>query len=110
MLASQQNAASDGGGDILTTAELTRASALMTGMSAAQQQAFERLLANAKSPAEAAYLMKALVPQRYTFLAKAAGTTTMVWTEYALGCGGQAGHRCVGVIQPIRVTVTEQSG
>ena len=47
------------------------------------------------------------VPQRYTFLAKAAGTTTMVWTEYALGCGGQAGHRCVGVIQPIRVTVTK---
>ena len=60
VLASQQNAASDGGGDILTAAELTRASALMTGMSAAQQQAFERLLANAKSPAEAAYLMKAL--------------------------------------------------
>ncbi len=47
------------------------------------------------------------VPQRYTFLAKAAGTTTMVWTEYALGCGGQTGHRCVGVIQPIRVTVTK---
>ena len=47
------------------------------------------------------------VPQRYTFLAKAAGTTTMVWTEYALGCGGQAGHRCVGVIQPLRVTVTK---
>jgi hypothetical protein len=46
------------------------------------------------------------VPQRYTFLAKAAGTTTMVWTEYALGCGGQAGHRCAGVIQPIKVTVT----
>jgi hypothetical protein len=36
-----------------------------------------------------------------------AGTTTMVWTQYALGCGGQAGHRCMGVIQPIRVTVTK---
>jgi hypothetical protein len=46
------------------------------------------------------------VPRRYTFLAKAAGTTTMVWTEYALGCG-QAGHRCPAVIQPIRVTVTK---
>ena len=47
------------------------------------------------------------VPRRYTFLARSAGTTTMVWTEYALGCGGQAGHRCVGVIQPIKVTVTK---
>jgi hypothetical protein len=47
------------------------------------------------------------VPQRYTFLAKAAGTTTMVWTEYALGCGGQASRRCAGVIQPIKVTVTK---
>jgi hypothetical protein len=47
------------------------------------------------------------VPRRYTFLAKAAGTTTMVWTEYALGCGGRAGHRCVGVIQPIKITVTK---
>ena len=46
------------------------------------------------------------VPRRYTFLAKAPGTATMVWTEYALGCGGQAGHRCAGVIQPIKVTVT----
>jgi len=60
VLASQQNAASDGGGDILTAAELTRASELMTGMSVAQQQEFERLLADAKSPEEAAYLMKAL--------------------------------------------------
>jgi hypothetical protein len=46
------------------------------------------------------------VPRRYTFLAKAAGTTTMVWTEYALGCAGQPGHRCAAVIQPIKVTVT----
>jgi len=46
------------------------------------------------------------VPRRYTFLAKAAGTTTMVWTEYALGCSGQPGPRCAAVIQPITVTVT----
>jgi hypothetical protein len=46
------------------------------------------------------------VPRRYTFLAKAPGTTTIVWTEYALGCAGQAGHRCAAVIQPITVTVT----
>jgi hypothetical protein len=46
------------------------------------------------------------VPRRYTFLAKAAGTTTMVWTEYAVGCSGQAGQRCAAVIQPIKVTVT----
>jgi hypothetical protein len=46
------------------------------------------------------------VPRRYTFLAKAAGTTTMVWTEYAVGCSGQAARRCAAVIQPIRVTVT----
>jgi hypothetical protein len=60
VLASEQNAASDGGGDILTVAELTRAAELMTGMSAAQQQEFELLLAEAKSPEEAAFLMKAL--------------------------------------------------
>jgi hypothetical protein len=46
------------------------------------------------------------VPRRYTFLAKAAGTSTMVWTEYALGCAGQAGRRCAAVIQRIAVTVT----
>jgi len=46
------------------------------------------------------------VPRRYTFLAKAAGTTTMVWTEYAAGCPGQPAHRCAAVIQPIKVTVT----
>lgn len=46
------------------------------------------------------------VPRRYTFLAKSAGTTTMVWTEYALGCSGQTSKRCAAVIQPIRVTVT----
>ena len=46
------------------------------------------------------------VPQRYTFLAQARGTTTMVWTEYALACPGQPGHRCPAVIQPIQVTVT----
>ena len=53
VLASQQNAASDGGGDILTAAELTRASALMTGMSAAQHQAFRdyvRILPIAPGP------------------------------------------------------------
>jgi len=60
VLAGQQNAASDGGGDILTVAELTRASQLMSGMSAAQQLEFDKLLAGAKSPEEAAYLMKAL--------------------------------------------------
>jgi hypothetical protein len=46
------------------------------------------------------------VPLRYTFLAKTAGTTTMVWTEFALGCPSQPGKRCAAVIQPIRVTVT----
>lgn len=60
VLADEQNAASDGGGDILTAAELTRASELMNGMSAAQLREFEELLADAKSPEEAAYLMKAL--------------------------------------------------
>lgn len=47
------------------------------------------------------------VPQRYTFVAKAAGTATMVWVEYALGCSGQPGERCPAVIQPIKVTVTK---
>lgn len=47
------------------------------------------------------------VPRRYTFLARAAGTTTMVWTEYALGCAGQPAHRCPAVIQPVQVTVTK---
>ena len=60
VLADQQIAASDGGGDILTADELARASQLMSGMSAAEQQQFEKLLADAKSPQEAAYLMKAL--------------------------------------------------
>jgi hypothetical protein len=60
VLAGQQNAASDGGGDILTADELARAARLMNGMSPAQQLQFERLLASAKSPQEAAYLMKAL--------------------------------------------------
>lgn len=46
------------------------------------------------------------VPQRYTFLARARGTATMVWTEYAPVCPGQLGHRCPAVIQPILVTVT----
>jgi hypothetical protein len=46
------------------------------------------------------------VPQRYTFLAKDQGTTTMVWTEYALGCPAQPARRCPAVIQPIAVTVT----
>jgi uncharacterized protein YukE len=60
VLAGAQNAASDGGGAILSAAELTRASSLMNGMSAAQQHEFEQLLANSRSPEEAAYLMKAL--------------------------------------------------
>jgi hypothetical protein len=60
VLADQQIAASDGGGDILTAAEMTRASQLMSELSPAQAQEFEGLLASAKSPEEAAYLMKAL--------------------------------------------------
>jgi uncharacterized protein YukE len=60
VLATEQNAASDGGGSVLTAAELARASQLLNGMSPAQQRQFEELLADAKSPAEAAYLMKAL--------------------------------------------------
>jgi hypothetical protein len=46
------------------------------------------------------------VPQRYTFLAKARGTTTMVWTEYALACPSRPARGCPAVIQPIQVTVT----
>lgn len=46
------------------------------------------------------------LPQRYIFLAKARGTTTMVWTEYAFGCPSQPARRCPAVIQPIQVTVT----
>jgi hypothetical protein len=60
VLAAGQNASSDGGGDILTEAQLTRASQLMNGMSPAQLAEFDALLAGAKSPEEAAYLMKAL--------------------------------------------------
>lgn len=60
VLAGAQNAASDGGGNILSAAELTRVAQLMNGMSAAQQREFEQLLADSKSPQEAAYLMKAL--------------------------------------------------
>jgi hypothetical protein len=46
------------------------------------------------------------LPQRYTFLARARGTTTMVWTEYALACPGEPPGGCKAVIQPIRLTVT----
>jgi len=46
------------------------------------------------------------LPVRYIFLARAPGTTTIVWTEYALDCPGQPGHSCPAVIQPVRVTVT----
>jgi uncharacterized protein YukE len=60
VLAAEQNAAADGGGDILTAAELTRSSQLLNRMPAAQQREFEELLADARSPEEAAYLMKAL--------------------------------------------------
>jgi hypothetical protein len=60
VLAGQANAGSDGGGKILTAAELTRASQLMNGMSPAPQSEFAELLADSKSPEEAAYLMKAL--------------------------------------------------
>jgi len=60
VLATEQNATADGGGSILTAAEMARAAQLLDGMPAAQRQQFEELLAGAKSPAEAAYLMKAL--------------------------------------------------
>lgn len=60
VLANEMIASSDGGGNILTAAEMARASQLMNGMSAANLAKFEKLLADAKSPAEAAFLMKAL--------------------------------------------------
>jgi hypothetical protein len=60
VLANQQTETLDDSTDILTAAEMTRASQLMSSMSAAQLQEFETLLAGAESPAEAAYLMKAL--------------------------------------------------
>lgn len=47
-------------GQILTPNELSRASQRLDGMSAADQAAFEKLLAGARSPQEAAYLWKAL--------------------------------------------------
>lgn len=46
------------------------------------------------------------LPVRYIFLARARGTTTIVWTEYALACPGQPARACAAVIQPVRVTVT----
>jgi hypothetical protein len=46
------------------------------------------------------------LPEQYTFLAKARGTTTMVWTEYALVCPSQPARACPAVTQPIEVTVT----
>ncbi len=60
VLATEKNDGSDGGGDILSAAELTRASELLNRLSPAQRAQFEALQANAKSPQEAAYLMKAL--------------------------------------------------
>jgi hypothetical protein len=60
VLANELNDQSDGGGGILTAAEMTRASQLMSAMSGADLKQFEALLAGAKSPQEAAYLMKAL--------------------------------------------------
>jgi hypothetical protein len=45
------------------------------------------------------------VPERYTFLARARGTTTMVWTEYS-ECPQQTGRTCAAVTQAIRVVVT----
>jgi hypothetical protein len=46
--------------DILTPNELSRASQRLDGLSAADQAAFEKLVADSKSPTEAAYLWKAL--------------------------------------------------
>jgi uncharacterized protein YukE len=46
--------------DILTPTALTRASQRLDAMSTADQAAFEKLLSEAKSPQEAAYLYKAL--------------------------------------------------
>lgn len=47
-------------GDILTATQLNRGSQLLDGMSEADRQQFEKLLAQAKSSEEAAYLWKAL--------------------------------------------------
>ncbi len=46
------------------------------------------------------------LPVRYTFLARARGNTTILWTEYAIGCPGQPARACPAVIQPVRVIVT----
>jgi hypothetical protein len=59
VLANEQNESTDDS-DILTMAELARASQLLDSMSAADRQGLEALLADAKSPEEAAFLMKAL--------------------------------------------------
>jgi hypothetical protein len=48
------------GGKILTENQLARGSQVLDGMSAADQAAFQQLLAQAKSPEEAAYLWKTL--------------------------------------------------
>jgi hypothetical protein len=45
------------------------------------------------------------VPERYTFLARARGTTTMVWTEYS-ACPQQASGTCAAAMQVIRMVVT----
>ncbi|HEY3867796.1 MAG TPA: hypothetical protein VGM10_05580 [Actinocrinis sp.] len=54
------NASDSIGGDILSPTALALASQRLNSMSAADQAAFERLLTNAKSPQEAAYIWKAL--------------------------------------------------
>lgn len=54
------NASAPVGGDILSPTALALASQRLNSMSAADQAAFERLLADAKSPQEAAYVWKAL--------------------------------------------------
>jgi hypothetical protein len=46
------------------------------------------------------------LPVRYTFRARARGSTTIVWTEYAPACPGQPARACPAVIQPIRISVT----
>jgi uncharacterized protein YukE len=55
-----KNASSDGGGDILTSAELSRASAMLKDMTPAERAKFEALLTDAKSKPEAAFIVKAL--------------------------------------------------
>lgn len=52
--------ASGAGGDILTAAELSRASTRLNSMNPADRAAFEQLLQNSSSPQEAAYLWQAL--------------------------------------------------